>query len=54
MAFLELPSGKRLHSELENHRLEQVDQLFLWPCSSSQTVKLLEGIGYHLVSSTVG
>ena len=28
-----LPSGKLSHSELENHHVSQVNQLFLWPFS---------------------
>ena len=30
-----LPSGKRLHSELEIHHFQWENSLFLWPCSSS-------------------
>ena len=30
-----LASGKRLHSELENHHFESVNQLFLWAIFNS-------------------
>ena len=29
--FYVVPSGKRLHNELENHYFQWVNQLFLWP-----------------------
>ena len=31
--FWDLPSGKRLHSELENHYFQWTDQPCLWPLS---------------------
>ena len=42
----QLPSGKRLRNELENHQCSWVNPLFLWPCSSSQTLSLPEGKGW--------
>ena len=38
-----IPSGKRLHSELENHHFSWVNPLFLWPFSMSLFVCLPEG-----------
>ena len=31
----QLPSGKRLHSELENHHFQWVNQRTQWPCSTA-------------------
>ena len=40
----DLPSGKRLHNELENHYFQWVNPLFLWPFSIANFVCLPEGI----------
>ena len=38
-----VPSGKRLHTYGKKHHFSWVNQRFLWPFSSSQTVSLPEG-----------
>ena len=50
-----LPSHKRFHNELENHHaINRVNQLFLWPFSMSQTVKLPEGTVPWIFSFSLG
>ena len=46
-----LPSGKRLHNKLENHHISWEKPLFLWPCSSSQTVDLPGRVYTHCWAS---
>ena len=38
-----LPSGKRLHNELENHHVEWENPLFLWVISIASCQSLPEG-----------
>jgi len=42
-----LPSGKRLQKTMENHHVQWVNPLFLWPCSIAMFV-------YQMVFSFVG